>query len=300
MRFKYFTSRTSGRSSMPKKDRCPKCGVKRSPGYNLCFTCGYRFFGEPQQKIRPRDNSHEKIFPPISELLQSKKPSELGRKCPQCGTNFSEGAKFCGICGKKFEEQQISLVHQEQKEERPIRNCPECGEEYLQGAKFCFMCGKKIEEKQIITSIEEKEEKKPINSCPKCGEEMLTGAKFCFTCGIKVEEIGSEPLESVIRKEKPEIISPPEQDLIPAVSEIRKEDPEIISPSEPELITPVPDIKNEEQTVIRTENLTPIPPIAEIERRKPKLKPSFCNFCGIRIPKKTAFCLQCGMIIKNN
>lgn len=285
---------------MPKKDRCPKCGVKRSPGYNLCFTCGYRFFGEPQQKLRPRDNSHEKIFPPISELLHTKKPSELGSKCPQCGTNFSEGAKFCGICGKKFEEQQISLVHQEQKEESPIRNCLECGEEYLQGAKFCFTCGKKIEEKQIITSIEEKEEKKPISSCPKCGEELLTGAKFCFTCGIKVEEIVSEPLESVFRKEKSEIISPPEQELTHPVSEIRKEKPETISLPKPQFIHPVLKANKEELALVSTEILTPIPPIAEIERRKPKLKPSFCNFCGIRIPKKTAFCLQCGMIIKNN
>ena len=157
--------------------------------------------------------------------------------------------------------------------------------------------------------------------CPKCGEELLPGAKFCFTCGIKVEEIGSEPIESVIIKEIPRITSHPEPQPVSSISEIKKEKPETISPPESQQIHSVPELRNEETeintppepqfippvsetiteipSVVTTEDLTPIPLTVEIETRKHKLETRFCNFCGMRIPKKTSFCLQCGMIIKN-
>ena len=177
------------------KDRCPKCGVKRSPGYNLCFTCGYRFFGESQQKVRPKENLHEKMFPTISDLLQSKGTSGSILKCPQCKEEIPTGAKFCVKCGTKIEEKENI---QEKSGDISIKNCINCGEELLTGAKFCFICGKKIDEMQPISSIrEEKKDKSLARVCPKCGEELLEGAKHCFKCGIK---IGSIPIKNLMRK----------------------------------------------------------------------------------------------------
>ena len=263
---------------MPKKDRCPKCGVKKSPGYNLCFTCGYRFFGEPQHKILPKDNSHEKMFPAISELLQNKEPSKSPGKCPQCQGDLPTGAKFCVTCGKKVEDKQTTPLIQEKKEEIPTRSCPKCGEELLKGAKFCFTCGKKVEELEPKSLVSEIIKEEP---------EITSGSE-------------SQPISSVseIKNEDLKTIPPPESQQIPPVPEIRIEDTKISSPPGPRFISPVSETNKEIPAVITTENLTSIPPVVAVETKKPKLKPIFCNFCGIRIPKKTPFCLQCGMIIK--
>ncbi|MFC1856910.1 adenylate/guanylate cyclase domain-containing protein [Thermodesulfobacteriota bacterium] len=45
-------------------------------------------------------------------------------KCPKCGANIKEGAKFCGKCGKK-----LSLI------------CPNCDSENTSGNNFCEECG---------------------------------------------------------------------------------------------------------------------------------------------------------------
>ena len=48
-------------------------------------------------------------------------------KCPKCGTDSPEDAKFCGECGAKLE---IA--------------CPQCGKKNPLGGKFCFDCGQHL------------------------------------------------------------------------------------------------------------------------------------------------------------
>ncbi len=178
------------------KNKCPKCGTKRSHGYDLCFTCGYKFFSESRQ------------IPTISD----------------------------------------------KKVEKSFTTCPHCRQKLPLGAKFCVTCGQKIEVLKPIPSISEKKVKKSFTTCPHCRQKLHLRAKFCFNCGQKVE-----------------VLKP-----IPPISDIEEETPKITL----------------------AEEIQPIPPVYVKKEEKRKKEPRVCKFCGMRLPKNKAFCLQCGMIIK--
>ncbi len=72
-------------------------------------------------------------------------------KCPNCGANVKEDAKFCPECGKPTKAV-----------------CPKCGSAVKEGSKFCPECGQSLQ---------------PV--CSKCGAKLNTGAKFCPECGEK-------------------------------------------------------------------------------------------------------------------
>jgi membrane protease subunit (stomatin/prohibitin family) len=55
------------------------------------------------------------------------------KKCPNCGVNVDEKAKFCSNCGNKIEASNETK-----------KFCPECGAKLEIGAKFCNECGNKI------------------------------------------------------------------------------------------------------------------------------------------------------------
>ena len=80
-------------------------------------------------------------------------------KCPNCGADLPEGAKFCLNCGEKVEIIPEGMV-----------KCPDCGKIVPKG-KFCLECGHKF-----------------VSTCPNCGAELPAGAKFCLECGTKVGE----------------------------------------------------------------------------------------------------------------
>lgn len=79
-------------------------------------------------------------------------------KCPKCGNELPEGAKFCLECGTKIE----ALAENEM-------ICPACGKKTPKG-KFCMECGHPL-----------------IRKCPSCGADIPDGAKFCLECGTKIE-----------------------------------------------------------------------------------------------------------------
>lgn len=60
------------------------------------------------------------------------------KKCPNCGKELKDEAKFCGGCGYKFQ-----VSNPENKEEK--LTCPNCGNVLKPGAKFCGKCGTKME-----------------------------------------------------------------------------------------------------------------------------------------------------------
>lgn len=50
----------------------------------------------------------------------------MSTKCPQCGTENQDNAKFCNECGYRFPQQNV---------------CPSCGLPVQPGIKFCSNCG---------------------------------------------------------------------------------------------------------------------------------------------------------------
>ena len=84
-------------------------------------------------------------------------PAAEKEKCPKCGAELPDGAKFCLSCGEKIQRDDGTVV------------CPNCGKTVPKG-KFCFECGYKFAE----------------NVCPKCGAKLPEGAKFCLECGEKL------------------------------------------------------------------------------------------------------------------
>ncbi|MCH2308030.1 MAG: zinc ribbon domain-containing protein, partial [SAR202 cluster bacterium] len=52
-------------------------------------------------------------------------------KCPSCGRENLEDAKFCSGCGIKFEE---------------LLKCAGCGAELALDDRFCSACGKPVED----------------------------------------------------------------------------------------------------------------------------------------------------------
>ena len=78
-------------------------------------------------------------------------------KCPNCGKELPENAKFCLECGTKIEV----LADNEM-------ICPSCGKKTPKG-KFCMECGAPL-----------------VNKCPNCGAEVPQGGKFCLECGTKL------------------------------------------------------------------------------------------------------------------
>ena len=78
-------------------------------------------------------------------------------KCPTCGNELPENAKFCMECGTKIEVLSDNEMI-----------CPACGKKTPKG-KFCMECGHPL-----------------VNKCPNCGAEVPQGGKFCLECGTKI------------------------------------------------------------------------------------------------------------------
>ncbi len=91
------------------------------------------------------------------------KPQSNSQKCPKCGNELPQNAKFCLECGTKIENLSENEII-----------CPHCNKKTPKG-KFCMECGRKLQ----------------LN-CPNCGSEIPSGAKFCLECG---QRIGGEANE---------------------------------------------------------------------------------------------------------
>ena len=96
-------------------------------------------------------------------------------KCPSCGEELKEGAKFCTKgCGN------IAELAAKAEAEKPAggAKCPGCGTETAAGTKFCPECGGKLGGPP---------------KCPGCGAEAAEGVKFCAECGAK---LGGQPVNA--------------------------------------------------------------------------------------------------------
>ncbi len=72
-------------------------------------------------------------------------------KCQSCGSENTEGKKFCSQCGTSLRPPQLKQL------------CTNCGKEIVSGKKFCGSCGTKVSEGPVnqTTSEEKKKSGKP-------------------------------------------------------------------------------------------------------------------------------------------
>lgn len=62
----------------------------------------------------------------------------LPLKCPSCGSEVDEGARFCPDCGASLVEVTGESA------EQVTRHCRNCGAELAEGAEYCTNCGEPV------------------------------------------------------------------------------------------------------------------------------------------------------------
>jgi hypothetical protein len=93
--------------------------------------------------------------------------------CLACHAPNRAGARFCGNCGKQFQQR--------------TNTCRECGKENTQNARFCSSCGTQIPQ--------------DFKVCASCGSQNNRGAGFCSNCAAKFEPPADPP--AVDKTEQP-------------------------------------------------------------------------------------------------
>jgi len=326
------------------KNKCPKCGTKRSHGYDLCFTCGYKFFSESRQIPTISDKKVEKSF----------------TTCPHCRQKLPLGAKFCVTCGQKVEDLKpippISAIKGRNSQihlnwlKHQYYDLGKTMQDIANDQNVSMMTIRKLLER--IEAISEKEEVKSMIDVPTLKTEevqpipQVSDIKEETPKIIPTEEVKPRPPVLEKKVEEPKKSSdvqffPPISELlqgektskpIPSVSELKTEDTQTASlisekkvkksfttcphcrqklhlrakfcfncGQKVEVLKPIPpisDIEEETPKITLAEEIQPIPPVYVKKEEKRKKEPRVCKFCGMRLPKNKAFCLQCGMIIK--
>ncbi|MFI5405469.1 MAG: RDD family protein [Nitrososphaerales archaeon] len=87
--------------------------------------------------------------------------------CPNCGTEFTKGTKFCQTCGCNLELEFI---------EAPI--CPQCKKTFAPGTKFCVVDGTRLVRPEDL-----------IPRCTICNRQYSEEIKFCPQDGGEVKVI---------------------------------------------------------------------------------------------------------------
>lgn len=126
--------------------------------------------------------------------------------CQHCGSELSEGAKFCRRCGTK----QVEIKKEQQIREKTesFRFCRECGSELSKEAKFCRKCGAKQTEDPLTVTMPEEtilKDDKPKKSKPiekhrqRKGSTLIIGAALLVVIVVAkllLGEGGNPPVET--------------------------------------------------------------------------------------------------------
>ena len=95
-------------------------------------------------------------------------------KCPNCGQEASNVARYCSRCG-----QQLRLV------------CQSCSSENTLGSLYCSVCGKSLTEQVAYESPGNAGSSVPtrsqVTNCPRCFANNEPGAVYCYRCGLPLE-----------------------------------------------------------------------------------------------------------------
>ena len=76
---------------------CPSCGKENTPGDKFCQYCGTPLSQEQTVEATAPSQDAPVEEAPASEAVSSEAPVHM---CPQCGTPYNEGDKFCQNCGQ--------------------------------------------------------------------------------------------------------------------------------------------------------------------------------------------------------
>lgn len=115
-------------------------------------------------------------------------------KCPACGCENEEGAKFCSNCNEPLTKESFSknnpYFKKEEnndrpeeikpknkiKKERAMRTCGNCGFSLPEGVTKCPECGKNVcKNCGNILGV-------GVTKCPKCGEPTMLGSLQSVGC----------------------------------------------------------------------------------------------------------------------
>ncbi len=268
--------------------------------------------------LNASDSKTEEIptAPPTSEREEVKSIIT----CPHCQQKLPSGAKFCARCGRKFEESKptppISELIEKKEVPKPISTVSESKIDELKTS-------------QSISDIEEVSGTIDLNwlrhqyydlgrsiqdIADELGHSMIRIRKLLYRTGIRAEK---EEVEPIIK------VSPPQIEDIKPVSSSLQEKVEVAFKTCPhcgsklslgakfcaacgqkiDVLKPIPSISSLEEELSKEILVEEAQQTQSVYiRKEKKLKREFraCSFCGMRIPKNNAFCLQCGMIIKSN
>lgn len=106
-------------------------------------------------------------------------------KCPGCGAEVKEGAKFCIVCGMKLPK---------------FKKCPKCGSEFPEDMLFCSKCGSRLEQQaEPAADHKGKEQNNPWKWVAIVLIAMLLlggGTAFWFLC--MAPQISSEDISAKV------------------------------------------------------------------------------------------------------
>lgn len=137
-------------------------------------------------------------------------------------------------------------------------------------------------EKLKISSSNRIQKITPISEFPK---QKITEKPRTMESQLKTEELPVIGLLSIKKEEKSKGPSSTQLHTIPPISDL------------PQQKTTEKPVSIDSQ--LQTKEVELVLSISNKKEEKPKLTYYSCKFCGLKLPKKANFCLQCGTIIKN-